>query len=629
MVSVTEARGRADGVRVLLDVEVHVHYGFLDLLPFGADATAGGLAYAGQANGLCGARRLGALSMRTGTHTGPVPVCVEAHPGRPEVPDGWQDVVEVPFTPAGARYALTAFGSAHELEVPAGVGRARWCADRMDDGDDGARMAGDPVTDRYLLQLWPAQPAPEEVVRSSSRRFAYWAGVARDTYPVDLEPARGWAEPSRDAAIRRLREERDRKLREPGPHGTAVTARPRPAPFGSSADRVRQARPSSPGDHAPVADPPTGTARTLFHLSAWRAREEWLATAFPALAAELDAAPADAQRAVAAWAARRLAVAAGVLADEDVAALLDAVRDGRAVPAVDRTALTGRLIGDPRRDAPGAAHVGTGPVPAADAPSDARAAALRAVGAAVDLPPGRAVVDAVTALVRQADDRDRAVGDVVDRLRAAARGDVPDEERAGPSAADRVRLADERALRVRADADAHRAAADRLTWGPERPSDRLRAIPGNTAWFAQHDLELAERLAHAPDAAQRAVAVAVARRAAVRAGIASDPEIAAALDVAAGVRTGAPPDRGTLWEQYFPGPGTAAVITFVEPGDPRTSAGRPPSHPAAVALDAVLAATLGDPAAAAVGAVSAVLLTVADPAAEAAAIRRDLDAAGA
>jgi hypothetical protein len=123
--------------------------------------------------------------------------------------------------------------------------------------------------------------------------------------------------------------------------------------------------------------------------------------------------------------------------------------------------------------------------------------------------------------------------------------------------------------------------------------------------------------------------VAVARRAAGRAGIASDPEIAAALDAAAEGRTDAPPDRDALWQQYLPGPATAAVITSVGSGDPRTSAGRPPAHPAAVALDAVLAATLGDPAAAAVGAVSALLLTAADPAAEAAVIRRDLDAGGA
>jgi hypothetical protein len=393
----TETRGQRDGARVLLDAEVHVHYGFLDLLPFGADATEGRLAYAGQANGLCGARRPGALSMRTGTHTGPVPVRIEAHPARPEVPDGWQDVVEVPFTPAGPRYALTAFDSAHELAVPAAVGRARWCADRMDDGYDGARMDADPVADRYLLQLWPAPPAPEEVVRSSSRSAAYWADVAQRTYPVELEPARRWVEPSRDEAIRRLRAERDRGLREPGHRGTAVAAR----------------------------------------------------------------------------------------------------------------------------------------------------------------------------------------------------------------------------------------AVERLTWGSARPSDRLRAIPGNTAWLAQHDLELAERLARASEAAQRAVAVAVARRAAGRAGIASDPEIAAALDAAAEGRTDAPPDRDALWQQYLPGPATAAVITSVGSGDPRTSAGRPPAHPAAVALDAVLAATLGDPAAAAVGAVSALLLTAADPAAEAAVIRRDLDAGGA
>ncbi|WP_203669301.1 hypothetical protein [Cellulomonas pakistanensis] len=364
-----EARVMSDEVRVLLDTEVHVHYGFLDLLPYGADPTSGHQAYAGQANGLCGARRPGALSLRTGTHTGPVPVRIEAHLTRPEVPDGWQDVVEVPFTPAGPRYALSAFDSAENIEVPAEVGRARWCADRMDDGYDGARMDDDPVTDRYLLQLWPAPPAPEAVVRTSSRRSAYWAGVARDTYPVALEPARAWVEPSREEAIRRLRAERDRRLRGPRPRGAAVTARPRPAPSSDDAGRarpvrpVRPGRPDLPGDRPLVAGPPTATARTPFDRGAWRAREEWLATAFPELAAELGAASAPAQRAVAAWAARRLAVAAGVLADADVEALLDAVRDGRAAPAVDRKELTRRLVGrpEPRRARARARRHGPGP----------------------------------------------------------------------------------------------------------------------------------------------------------------------------------------------------------------------------------------------------------------------------
>ncbi|WP_203669302.1 hypothetical protein [Cellulomonas pakistanensis] len=218
------------------------------------------------------------------------------------------------------------------------------------------------------------------------------------------------------------------------------------------------------------------------------------------------------------------------------------------------------------------------------------------------------------------------MGDVTDRLRAAARGTVPDEERAGPSDADHARLADERARGAQAGAGARQAAVDRLTWGSARPSDRLRAIPGNTAWLAQHDLELAERLAGAEGPAQRAVAVAVARRAAGRAAIAEDSEIAAALDAAVGGRTDAPPDREALWRRLFPGPVTATVLA-VEHGSPGTPAARPPLHPVAVALDAVLAATLPDPAAAAVGAAATVLLAGNEPAAEAAAIRADLDAA--
>ena len=33
--------------------------------------------------------------------------------------------------------------------------------------------------DRYLLQLWPAEPAPDAVVREGSEIAAYWHGVAR------------------------------------------------------------------------------------------------------------------------------------------------------------------------------------------------------------------------------------------------------------------------------------------------------------------------------------------------------------------------------------------------------------------------------------------------------------------
>lgn len=586
----TDDAGADDQVRVLLDAPLHVHYGFLDLLPFAAEPTPDGLAYAGQPSGIVGARRAGALSMRTGTHTGSVPVRVEAHPRRPEVPDGWEDVVEVPFVPAGARYRLQAFDSGEDLTLPLDVGRARWCADRLDD----AHQAPADEPDRYLLQLWPAPTAPLEVVRAGSRQAASWAGVASDAYPVDLPPAREWAEPTRQDSIRALREAQRRRLREqrpmsprPFPQGSATTATRSGGPGRPAAGRPAPGR-TEPGRSEPGRSEPGPSPVALMH-----ARLSWLADTHPALAARVAAAPAAEQRAVTAWAARRLVVAAGVLGDDDVVGVLD----GRPAPQVDREELTWRLTGDLP-----ASRIGSGdPVPAPDARSHPRAAALLATLATVGQDPTRAAVDAVTLLVRQAADRDQAVADVADRLDRAARHEVPDEERVAPTDDDRVRLRQAELQRDEDDAARRRAARDRHVWGPVRPSPRLRALPGNASWLHQHHHDLAERLAHAPADAQRTVALWGARRAVQQAGLSSDPELAALLDAVASGGPVPPVDRNALFDRFFPGPGRLVVTTGTPAGPP------PRLHPTAVALDAVLAALHDDPAAAAVATAAVVL----------------------
>jgi hypothetical protein len=41
-------------------------------------------------------------------------------------------------------------------------------------------LEDDEILDRYLLQFWPADPAPDAVVRQSSDIAAYWHGWARE-----------------------------------------------------------------------------------------------------------------------------------------------------------------------------------------------------------------------------------------------------------------------------------------------------------------------------------------------------------------------------------------------------------------------------------------------------------------
>lgn len=45
----------------------------------------------------------------------------------------------------------------------------------------GARRDGDPVIDRYLLQLWPGPIVADVVLRQTSDQAAYWHQVARES----------------------------------------------------------------------------------------------------------------------------------------------------------------------------------------------------------------------------------------------------------------------------------------------------------------------------------------------------------------------------------------------------------------------------------------------------------------
>ena len=65
----------------------------------------------------------------------------------------------------------------------AGTHRARWCATGMDEAHDRTRLDGEPEIDRYLLQLWPALPAPDAVVRRAGENAASWHGFAAGTGP--------------------------------------------------------------------------------------------------------------------------------------------------------------------------------------------------------------------------------------------------------------------------------------------------------------------------------------------------------------------------------------------------------------------------------------------------------------
>ncbi|MEV8504601.1 hypothetical protein AB0368_07185 [Actinoplanes sp. NPDC051475] len=128
----------------------------------------------GQVNGLCGAASAGRLDLFTGLHTGDVQFRVELHDTEPVIDGRWEEVVEASFVArTDSSFLAGLMSDGWSIDLPAGSYRVRYCADKMQQGDDQDSGA-DEIIDSYLLQFWPAQPAPDRIVRRTSRAAAYW-----------------------------------------------------------------------------------------------------------------------------------------------------------------------------------------------------------------------------------------------------------------------------------------------------------------------------------------------------------------------------------------------------------------------------------------------------------------------
>jgi len=276
-------------VTVLFDGEIHVHYGFL-FLSTEDDQPDLMETRRGQRNGLCGAAVVGVLSMVTGTHTGYVRLRVEWLAAEPALDGQWEDVVEVSFTPLSTEARLSAFEEFHRLRLPTDDNlRARFCANDMDEANrQGALPDGrPPATERYLLQLWPADPGPDAVLRETSRLAGYWHGEARALPPPPTAAEREAA--ARAAAERaRLAGEQAAERRE-----LALWAGRRPSPRlrelgGSVLDLARSDRDLLDAFEALDADTQRAAACWLARRALEIAKLDRLDWVRPALAA-LDA----------------------------------------------------------------------------------------------------------------------------------------------------------------------------------------------------------------------------------------------------------------------------------------------------------------------------------------------------
>ena len=164
-------------MQILFDGVLHVQYGQAGLYVGDVDGSGAGEAFDGQANGLLGVASPGLAWLRFATHTGDVACRVESHPSAPDLDDDWEDVVEASVLVDDGPVALVGLMEepSAEFHVPSGDYRVRFCSR----GRDAARVDEQAGHDSYLLQLWPAPVAEDEVLRQGSDDAAYWHREAR------------------------------------------------------------------------------------------------------------------------------------------------------------------------------------------------------------------------------------------------------------------------------------------------------------------------------------------------------------------------------------------------------------------------------------------------------------------
>ncbi len=242
--------------------------------------------FAGQHNGLCGAAVPGKLFLITGLHTGKVGFTVELHDKMPSVEHSAEEVVEASYRPIGS-VSLNGWGGEGRwaLDLDEVDYRVRYSGWGMDAGHQaGPPMDGEPLVDRYLLQFWPAPPAPDRVVKQTSAQAAYWHREMRKTPPPPT--------PEQRAEMQRERERR---------HAEEFLAELAQQWGGTlPSERVRDA------------------ARLAFGL----------VQLDRPLIDDIDGAGPDVQRAIARWAARRACVEAQLDQDEWIATVLDGMDRG-------------------------------------------------------------------------------------------------------------------------------------------------------------------------------------------------------------------------------------------------------------------------------------------------------------
>lgn len=144
---------------------------------------------AGQVNGLLGAAVPTLLFLTFGLSMGNVHLTVRIFETEPELTDEWEEVVEASFLmPSDKTLGLADWNGTLWEAVPLVPGsyRVRYSAINFGEGEEQfdeeqADEEADSPVERYELSFWPAEAAPDKIVKTTRPAAAYWHKVAQKT----------------------------------------------------------------------------------------------------------------------------------------------------------------------------------------------------------------------------------------------------------------------------------------------------------------------------------------------------------------------------------------------------------------------------------------------------------------
>jgi len=165
--------------------------------PTGLPATTNGLADLANPN---------AVVVRTGIHTGPVAVILEARADPPHTDWAWDEIVEVSVTvESGALYVSALMADVDPQPPP--LTPTGHCTYRIRIHARGRDLDIDATTDTiletYLLQAWPDDVTPTDILKQTDRYGQMLRGTSlhRETHP-EIDARQSSAEENRLKLLR-------------------------------------------------------------------------------------------------------------------------------------------------------------------------------------------------------------------------------------------------------------------------------------------------------------------------------------------------------------------------------------------------------------------------------------------